>query len=193
MRAADELEEGRERWLFPLLEAASGTVAYERGALGDARMHFGRAAVIEVDPDPDGATFEARASLGLLDALEGKGAAGRAAVAESLAEARKMGRYSLESRLRIYLARIDTGLRRFDDALASLDGIAPDGAQAIGPELQAEVHYWRARALLGRGDRAAAQTEAAAGRKLIEQLRDALPAADRDRFASRRDIRSLFE
>ena len=52
-------------------------MAYERGGLDDARMHFGRAALIEVDPDPDGATFEARASLGLLDALEGKAAAGR--------------------------------------------------------------------------------------------------------------------
>ena len=193
MKAAGELEQGRERWLFPLLQAAFGTVAYERGGLDDARMHFGRAALIEVDPDPDGATFEARASLGLLDALEGKAAAGRAAVAESLAEAQKMGRYSLESRLRIYLARIDAGLRRFDDALAALEAIPPDGARAIGPELQAEVHYWRARALLGRGDRAAAQAEADTSRKLIEPLRDALPVADRDRFASRRDIRSLFE
>jgi tetratricopeptide (TPR) repeat protein len=193
MKAATELEQGRDRWLFPLLHTALGAVAYETGRSNDARRHFGNAVNFpQGDPDPDGASIEARASLGLLDALEGRAAAGRGIVAASLVDARKMGRYSLEARLRIYLARIDVGLGRFDDALETLRDISADGARALGPELQAQVHYWRGRALLGQGDRAAAQAEASASRQLIESLRAALPAADRDRFALRPDIRSLF-
>ena len=193
MQAATELEQGRDRWLFPLLHTALGAVAYETGRSSDARRHFGDAVGFpQGDPDPDGASIEARASLGLLDALEGRAAAGRAIVAASLADAQKLGRYSLEARLRIYLARIDVGRGRFDDALEALRDIPADGARALGPELQAQVHYWRGRARLGQGNRAAAQAEASASRQLIEALQAALPAADRDRFASRPDIRSLF-
>jgi tetratricopeptide (TPR) repeat protein len=192
--AATVLQQGRDRWLFPLLHTVLGALEYEMGDSSNARRHFRDAAALDQGdlPDPDGASVEARASLGLLDALEGRPRVGRAAVSASLAQARKMGRYSLEARLRIYLARIDVGLRRFDDAMEALRDIPADGNQAIGPELQAQVHYWRGRALLGRGDRAGAQAEAAATRQLIEALRAALPTSDRDRFASRRDIRSLF-
>jgi tetratricopeptide (TPR) repeat protein len=191
--AAAALEQGRDPWLYPLLHTALGTVAYEAGRTAEARTHFRTAAALtDGDLDPDAATLEARASLGLLDALEGRAAAGRAAVAASLAQAQKMGRYSVEARLRIYLARIDVALRRFDDALDGLEPIPPDGPRVLGPEVQAQVHYWRARARLGLGDRAAADAESTATRRLIESVRAALPASDGDRFAARPDIRPLL-
>jgi tetratricopeptide (TPR) repeat protein len=193
-RAAAELEQGRDRWLLPLLHMALGGLAYEMSRLSDARRHFRDAVALEEGdlPDPDGAIVEARALLGLLDALEGRPEAGRAAVEASLAQARRMGRYSLEARMRLYLARIDVGLRRYDDALLTLRDIPADRDRIIGPELQAHVHYWRSRALTGRGDAAAARSERDLARRLIEQILTALPEAYRDSFASRPDIHTLL-
>ena len=52
----------------------------------------------------DPASVEARAYLGLLDALEGRPAPARKAVETSLEQAGRMGLFSLESRCRMYLA-----------------------------------------------------------------------------------------
>ena len=97
-------------------------------------------------------------------------------------------RLALESRARLNLARIDIEQRAYADALTGLRAIPADGDQMLGPEMQAQVHYWRSRALKARGDSQAAQSEAETARRLIVDLRDSLPAENRDGFASRPDI-----
>jgi hypothetical protein len=136
---------------------------------------------------------EARAYLGLLDALERGAAHGRVAVQTSLDRAQKSGQFSLEARCRVYLARIDIRERRFEDAIRALDGVARDGKRTLSPEVLAQVHYWRSQALLARGDRTGAEAEERTARKLLEQLRESLPEQYRDGFASRADIRLVIQ
>src|SRR5205823_4036496 len=112
----------------------------------------------------------------------------RTAIAASLDQARRMGRYSLEVRCRVYLARIAIGERRFADALTTLGDVAADGDLAIGPELQAQVHYWRARALERHGDRDGAMREMDAARAMLERLRTLVPDRYRRSFDSRPDV-----
>ena len=105
-----------------------------------------------------------------------------------------MGRLALEVRCRVHLARVYVGQRRFDDAISILGEIPQDDdKRTLGPELRAQVHYWRSRALIGRGDRAGGQSEANIARKLIENLRSSLPEQYRNAFASRSDVRLLIE
>jgi hypothetical protein len=114
------------------------------------------------------------------------------AVQSSLERARRAGPLSLEARCRVYLARIDVGERRLEEALETLRVITPDGERALGPELQAQVHYWRSRALMARGDRAGAQSEETVARKLVADLRASLPAQYRGGFESRADIHLII-
>jgi hypothetical protein len=79
-------------------------------------------------------------------------------------------------------------------SITSLDEIPADTAErAIGAELRAQVHYWRSQALMGRGDRAGAQTDADTGRKFVDSLVGSLPQQFRRGFGARRDIRALVE
>ena len=110
----------------------------------------------------------------------------------SLAQAQRMGRVALEARCRIHLARIDVLARQFDEAASLLDQIPQDGpARAIGPELQAQTHFWRSRVLAGRGDSQGALSEGTMARTAIESLRASLPEPDRPGFESRVDIRLI--
>jgi hypothetical protein len=54
------------------------------------------------------------------------------------------------------------------------------------------VHYWRSRAMAGRGDRAGAESEAALGRTLALELQASLPERYRSSFAARAAIRPLL-
>jgi len=179
--------------LLPLLDLVRGELAYETGRLSDARLYVGRAAARITEDLPDAASIEARAYLGLLDALAGRPAEGRTGVQLSLEQARRMARFALEARCRLFLAQIDLAQRRFDQALGALDGIPPDSAaQTIGPELRAQVHYWRSQALAGRGDRAGAQTELGMARQIVEKLRASLSEEERAGFSARPDIRRII-
>ena len=191
-QAARELQAGGDPEFLPLLHAASGELAHEMGQPAVARAAFTRAAAFWTDDLPDAASVEARAYLGLLDALDGRVAQGRAAVRASLDQARKMGRLSLETQCRLYLARIEIAARQFAAALKTLDEIPPDDAsRAVGAELRALTLYWRGRALAALGN-PAASTDADRARRLITEVLASLPEASRARFASRPDIRLIL-
>jgi hypothetical protein len=104
-----------------------------------------------------------------------------------------MGRWSLEAQCRLRLAHIHLGDRRYADALAVLSEIPSQGDKGLGPDLQAEIHYWRARAMAERGERADAESEAAAAQTIMKNLQASLPGPYRESFASRVDIRPVLE
>jgi tetratricopeptide (TPR) repeat protein len=177
----------------PVVHTALGELAFESGRLSEARAQFDRASALWLDDFPDAASVEARSYLGLLDALTRSDPAATKKVEASVQQAKKMGRLALEALCRVHLARIEFGQRRYGDGLAVLNDVPLEGERTIGPELQAQVRYWRSLAMAERGDRVGSQSEVTLARKLAQQLRASLPASDRDRFASRRDIRPLFE
>jgi tetratricopeptide (TPR) repeat protein len=175
------------------VRAALGELAYESGKLPDAREQFGKAAALWTDDVSDAAAVEARSFVGFLDASAHRDPKAMTMIQASIERARAMGRLDLEVRCRLHLARLQIGERRYAEAVATLDGIPLEGERTVGPERQAQVRYWRSRALVGRGDPGLAASEAARARKLIVDLQAALPAAGRDRFASRSEIRPLVE
>jgi len=91
-----------------------------------------------------------------------------------------MGRLDLETRCRLRLAQLQIKEGRFRNAMATLDEIPLDGERVIGREMQAQVHYWRGRALMASGDRAGAASEAALAGRITADLRASLPPASRD-------------
>ncbi len=185
-----DVGEGSE--LLALLLLVSAEVAAEAGRLDEARALFGRSATLWTAQMPDVASVEARAEAGFLDAQRGH-PGGRAAIQSSLEQARNMERPALEARCRLLLARLDLAGRRFAEAMRALDGIPPDeGGRLLGPELRAQVQFWRAAALAGLGRDADAQRERAAAREVIDGLRASLPEPDRARFAARPDIRRIL-
>ena len=188
-----DVEKRGDTGLLPLLRVAMGELAYELGRLDEARSRFAESAALWTDDLPDAASVEARAALGLLDALEGKPALGRAAVQASLEQARKAGPLSLEAQCRVYLARIEVGDGRFEDALKTLGALPSDSGKRLGLDLQAQLHYWRSRAMAARGDRPGAQSEESLARNLLQDLRASLPEQYRDGFTSRPDIRLLMK
>jgi tetratricopeptide (TPR) repeat protein len=171
---ARELPESAGGDMLPRLRAAEGDVAYAGGDLKQAYAAYAEASRLWVDELPDAASVEARAHAGLLDALAGK-PAGRAAINASLAEARGMNRPQLEALGRVFLARVAT-TQDGEPAEASkiLTGIR---METIGPELQAQVHYWR-------GER----MEAA---RILARLQESVPEALRPRFLLRPDIQAI--
>jgi tetratricopeptide (TPR) repeat protein len=190
--AESQVNQRGDTGLLPLLHLATGELAYQTGRSADARQHFSQASSLWSDDLPDASSVEARSYLGLLDALQGQATQGREALRASLAQAQRMGRVALEARCRLHLAQIDVLTKQLDEAGSLLDQIPPDSPmRAIGPELQAQTHFWRSRVLAGRGDSQAAQREASMARSVIESLRASLAEPDRRGFASRVDIRLI--
>jgi tetratricopeptide (TPR) repeat protein len=187
--ALREIEKSGITWLLPSAYFASGELAYEAGRVAEARIQLSRASSRWVDELPEAASVEARAYLGALQAVPGRTDQGKALVRASLDQARKMGAYWIEARCLIFLARIALSGHHNDEALNFLKGISPDGDRALGPELQAEINFWRARAHNG----PTADSERVTAQKLIEDIRVALPAEDQHRFASRPEIRLITE
>ena len=191
-RAAADLESGGDRDLLPLLYTAQGERAYEAGNTAEARSQFERSAKLWTDETPEAASVEARAFIGLIDGLSGKRGEGEAALKRTIEYAQGMNRVALEARGRIFLARLYSDGRRFDDAVQVLNAI-PDGAeQMIGRELQAQARYWRSVALSGQGHVEAAKTEAGHARQLLTEIQASLPELDRARYATRGDIRRII-
>jgi len=191
-KASADLQGGGEVGLPSLLHEVLGELAYEAGRLPEAGAEFAKAAALSKDDWPDPVAVEARAYLGLLEALDVRSDRARALVQSSLNDAHRLGQFALEARCRLFLARIRAGSRKFDDSLEALNEIGADSVErAVGPELQAQVHYWRGRALAARGDQAGAQSEENLARTLIETLRRSLPEQYHRHFASRPDIRLI--
>jgi tetratricopeptide (TPR) repeat protein len=188
-QAERELQTGADPQFRPLLDAASGELALAMGQDAVARAAFARAAAYWTDDFPEAASVEARANLGLLDALDGRASEGRAHVQASLEQARRMGRLSVEARCRLQLARIDIGSRNYRQALETLAAIPPDDeSRRLGAELRAQVLYWRSRALAALGDPAAA-ADAEQARRLVTDLAARVPNDARARYLGRPDIR----
>ena len=190
-QASRDIEARGDNGQLPLLHEAMGELAYEAGRPGEARMRFSDAAALWTDDLPDAASVEARAYLGLLDALDGKTARGREAVQVSLDQARKMGAFALEARCRLHLARIDVAALKPDAAVNTLIAIPTDRENTLGLELQAQVHHWRSVAMKARGDGQGAQSEETIARGLLQTLRGSLPEPDRDGFMARPSIHLL--
>ncbi|MBI3048671.1 MAG: protein kinase [Acidobacteria bacterium] len=187
------IDEQRDGALVPLFELARGELAYDSGRPGDARRHFAAAAAYWKDDRPDEASVEARARLGLIDALAGT-ARGLADIRAGLDHARRMGRHSLEQQCRLYLARIAIANRNIDEGLRILNEIpADDPSRSLGRELRAQVHYWRSLALTARGDAVGADSEAGRARDLLDQLRASMPGQYSTAFLSRPDIRMVIQ
>lgn len=104
-----------------------------------------------------------------------------------------MRRVALEATCRILLARVYLLERNAGQALVVLDAVAPDRWRALNPELQAQAHSWRARALDARGDRGGAQAEFDNARKLVMDLRGSLPEPEGSSFSARPEIRGMTE
>jgi len=190
-RVTGAVRQGDE--LFPLLLLTTGELAYERGRLSDAQAAFGRAAALWSGSFPDAAAVEARAYLGLVTALVGRAARGRAAVQSSLEQAARMGRAPLAARCRLFLAQIALQERRAGEALRLLMAIPADAdGQTVGAELRAEIHYWRSVTLRELGDQAPAAAEAALARTILEALQAGLDVGDRAAFAGRPSIRRVL-
>ena len=180
--AAESAARRGENSILPLLETSRGQLAYESGKPDEARRYFQTAAAQWADTLPDPASVEATAYLGVLDATGEQVARGIAALSKSLEQARLMNRLALEIRCRVLFARINVQHGRREAALAVLRDVRDDAKRTVGPELQAQVHYWRAQALQGLGDQAGATREDNTARALANQLRTAVPERYRGTF-----------
>jgi hypothetical protein len=89
--------------------------------------------------------------LGVIDLMEGHLAGAKRSLESTLAQARRMGRYNLEVRSRLYLARLALAQHRPDDALDLLKPVPQDGQRVVGAPLQMEIAQVREAALKGEG------------------------------------------
>ena len=183
-RASRDVQSSGNVWLEPSIFEALGELAYGAGLSSEARASFSSASRLWVDELPEPASVESRAYLGLLDAEEGQIARGRAEVQASLRQARKMRIYGLEARCTLLLAQVALLDHRKDEALDLLSRIPPDGDRAIGPELQAQVHMWRARARGG----ASPDPDMIVARQLLDTIRSGLPDPERRNYSMRLDL-----
>jgi serine/threonine protein kinase/tetratricopeptide (TPR) repeat protein len=187
--AAAELEKSEDSGLRVLLNFALGEVAYISGQHDEARSRFELASKAWADRFPETPSVEARAYVALLDARQTGSPQALDTIRKVLDQARRMGRVSIETRARVFLARLSLQLRRSGEALDVMKDV-PSGE--LGPELSAQMQYWRGQVLLARGERSAGETLVAEARRTLDLLRLSLPEEYRAAFASREDIRELF-
>jgi tetratricopeptide (TPR) repeat protein len=177
-QAAAQVESTGELTLVPLLHESFGELFLEAGSLDAARKHFQQAVASAVRDVPDDATLEAQCHLG--------------AVPATLASVHKV---HVQVECALDEARMEFQAQQYAEVLDTLRQIDRQHAQGatIGPELEAQAHYWRGAALARRGETAAADSERASARKLILQIQAALPEQYRNSFISRSSIRPLIE
>jgi hypothetical protein len=166
---------------------------YESGRLVAARSQFERASALWTGDLPEAASVEARAYAGFIAASLGQVAAGRSALDVSLTQARRMRRVALQALCHIFLARTDIKLERHDEAVRRLDSVISDHESSLSPELLAQVHYWRSRALLARGDGQGAAAAVSNAQRAIAALRAMVSDSDWMRVLSRPDIRLVTQ
>jgi serine/threonine protein kinase/tetratricopeptide (TPR) repeat protein len=174
--------------LLPAAHAALGELAYEAGQPAEALKHFDDAIGSWTDPMPNASSVEARCYRGLLKSSSE--AAGRADLQTGIADARRARRGPLEMACRAQLARVEVLAGRIEDAAAALATIPDESADfTLGPELRAQVDYWRGRAKSSEPDGQRLTLDA---RKRLEALRNSLPEPFRETFAARSDIASIL-
>jgi tetratricopeptide (TPR) repeat protein len=178
-----------EMTLSPLIHESLGELAMESGTLEEARAHFTHAAAGSDSTLPDPASVEARCHLAALS----KSAGARADLETALARSRKMGQLHVHAQCALDLARVEYEQRRFSRVMEILNGIPMEPESSTGPELEAQRHLWRGRALIAQGDQTAGGAELALARTLAARIQATLPEHFRQRFASRANIRPLFE
>jgi tetratricopeptide (TPR) repeat protein len=187
----DGFQTKRDLALRPLISLTSGELEYERGRLHDARAAFDEGAQLVTRELTDDTAVEASAYRGLLEAANHADQA-RRIVNESLALAQRIGHLSLAARCRVFLARIDVGARRFDEALSTLRDVPRDDeSRMIEPEIRAQVLYWSGRARAGKADTRGAE-EIEAGRRLIQDVATRIPEGFRSTFLTRASVRELL-
>jgi serine/threonine protein kinase/tetratricopeptide (TPR) repeat protein len=189
-RALSGINASRALDLLPELHEVWGEYGVLSGQLLEAKAHFASASALWKNDLPNPASVAARANLGLLDVLGGRGQ-GRSAAQASLAKARQIGAQSLIARCRIGLGRIQLKQRLLPEAI---DLTAPTKADdVLGPELRAELHYWHGEALKANGDSKGADAEKVLVRQLLDSVSTALPSEDRAGFMTRADIQILTQ
>ena len=183
----DGFQTNRDLALRPLISLTTGELEYERGRLHDARAAFDEGAQLVTRELIDDTAVEASAYRGLLEAAHHVDQA-RRIVNDSLALAQRIGHLSLAARCRVFLARIDVGARRFDEALSTLRDVPRDDeSRMIEPEIRAQVLYWSGRARSGKADTRGAE-EIEAGRRLIHDVATRIPEGFRSTFLSRASV-----
>jgi tetratricopeptide (TPR) repeat protein len=187
-----EIEAQESTEFVPAVHLALGELAYESGKPDEARVEFQKAAALWIDELPDAASVEGRSLAALLDGLRAANPGASQALHESVSQAGKMGRLDLEIRCRLRLAQFQVAEGRHLDAIATIDRIPIDPARVMGPELQAQVHYWRGRALLA-GDHASGASEIAKARKIVTDLQASLAGEAGRHFGARTHIRRMLE
>jgi len=172
--------------LAPRVAATRGELAYARGRVKEARAAFAEASRLWSDTLPDAASVEARAFLGFLDGLDGRGQ-GRQAVIESMQQASRMRRPAVEAAIRVLLARLELHARRPAQALAALAGLP---LASLSPELQAQALYWRAEARDAQEPNSGGDDRREAHQS-IERAGQRVPTELRERYLSRPDLQAM--
>jgi serine/threonine protein kinase/tetratricopeptide (TPR) repeat protein len=190
-RAASDVQLRSDTGLLPLVYQVRGELAYERGRFAEARNHFTRATSLLIHEWPDVASVESQVNLALLDAISGNRSSAERLATRSLKQATAMGRFTLEAKCRLVLARLAIDTRKFDSALRLLEQVVSDADRTPGAEVLAQRHYLSSRAMEGQGNRTGADAERQAAASLIGGVRALIPETDRPGFESRVGIRSL--
>ena len=73
-----------------MFHLAQGELAYEMNRIDEARATFREAAAVRVDDQPDSASVESLAHLGVLDASAGQAQTGRRAIQACIDYSQKM-------------------------------------------------------------------------------------------------------
>ncbi len=174
--------------LLPAVYVGLGELAYEAGQPAVALRQFDAAIGSWTDPLPNASSVEARCYRGLQQSLLGR--SGQKDLEAGIADAKRARRAPLETACRGQLAHAHVLANRNDDAIAILRDVPDESADfTLGPELRAQVEYWRGRAKGRESDGPGLSSEA---QKRLQTLRDSLPVAFRDLFAARADIAAIL-
>jgi hypothetical protein len=131
--------------------------------------------------------------VGLLDTEDRRVPKAGISVERSIKKAADMGRLNVESHCRLAESRIRFSRQQYADAESLIRPIPLDGNRRVGPELAAQVYYWRGRSLAEQGNPDGAKTEIEKAQKLLRDLIASLPDSSRNGFSSKRDVRPILE
>jgi tRNA A-37 threonylcarbamoyl transferase component Bud32/tetratricopeptide (TPR) repeat protein len=185
----ETLEGPGQRQAPAFLLATIGMFELEQEHRAPARAAFRLAASRWTPTFADSSSVEARAYLGLLDALDGRFADGKAALQQALEWARANRRVWLETVCRLHLARVHLLESQPRAALDVLREADETRARSLGTEQALLVHYWRGRAMQAAGE--SGDAELARARALLEQWLAGMTADVRSMVAARPEIRRV--
>jgi tetratricopeptide (TPR) repeat protein len=190
--AAQELGASPNEELHSLISLVRAEWELESQRPRDARARLEEGTVAWNDALPEPSAVEARAYLGFLLASDGQVERGRQLIVSSVEAADKLGHVALEARCRLFLASIEIGQGRLNEANELLNSIPEDNAErTLGPELRAEVHASRGRLQAARGDVDASTWSRDAARTTIRRLAERLPENYRASFEAREAIKKF--